>query len=72
MGRVNYKIDMSNRRKRKRTFHVNMLRKFHSHEFAGYTEGMDELDEEELATWMDEKPKFSDQLTNDQSVDLKC
>ena len=74
MGRVNYKIDMSDLKKRKRTFHVNMLRKFHSPEFAGYTEGMDEFDEEELATWnhkMDEKPKVSDQLTNDQSEDLK-
>ncbi len=29
MGRVNYKIDMHDKRKRYRTFHINMLRKWH-------------------------------------------
>ena len=30
MGKVNYKVDMLDKKKRHRTFHLNMLRKWHA------------------------------------------
>ena len=36
VGRVNYQVDMHDRRKRKRIFHVNMLRSWHAPPATGY------------------------------------
>ena len=35
MDKVNYLIDMQDRRKRKRVFHVNMIKDLHVHEDQG-------------------------------------
>ena len=36
IGKVNYCVDMHDRRKRRRVFHVNMLRKWHAPSAVGY------------------------------------
>ncbi len=37
-GKVNYRVEMSGRRKPKRIFHVNMLRKYYSSEFVAFVQ----------------------------------
>lgn len=53
VGRVNYEVDMYDRRKRLRVFHVNMLRKWHSPaEVACYAEESPvESDGDDPVTW---------------------
>eukprot|EP00731_Ephydatia_muelleri_P004863 Em0002g1039a len=50
MGKVNYLIDMQDRRKRKRVFHVNMLKDFHVRENQGCF--VEEIQEEaDIPSW---------------------
>ena len=50
MGKVNYLIDMQDRRKRKREFHVNMLKDFHVRENQGCF--VEEIQEEaDIPSW---------------------
>ena len=55
IGKVDYVIDMHDRRKRKRIFHVNMLRKFHVPKVSEtnyFLEGIDDdIREEEIPVW---------------------
>ena len=74
-GEVNYLIDMGNRKKSKRIFHVNMLKKWQVQESTGYLmkEVGEEEDEEEILTWdggEDGKPKMGEQLTPIQKQEL--
>ena len=52
MGRVNYKADMRDRKKRYRIFHINMLRKWHVPTSTGYLaqESAEEF-EDDVPTW---------------------
>ena len=52
VGKVNYMVDMADRRKRRRIFHVNMLRKWNVPTSTNYfAEGGVEGEEEEVPTW---------------------
>ena len=55
IGKVDYIIDMHDRRKRKRIFHVNMLRKFHVPKVSEANYFIEEIDddirEEEIPVW---------------------
>ena len=73
VGRVNYLIDMRGRRKRKRIFHVNMLRKWHTPASVSYL--CDEIpdESEEIPDWKDDdvgEMIVGDQLTKEQKSQL--
>ena len=77
LGQVTYQIDMADRRKRKRTFHVNMLKKWSTPEAVANTleEVTVEDDSEEIIFWKDgdvtkELPTLGDQLNEDQRAQL--
>ena len=55
VGRVNYLVDMYDKRKRKRVFHVNMLRKWHVPTSTGYfaKDADPQGSEDEVPTWDD-------------------
>ena len=56
VGKVNYQVDMFDRRKRHRTFHVNMLRKWHSPTDTAYTaEKTTEEETDEVPAWRYDK-----------------
>ena len=80
MGKVDYVIDMHDRRKRHRTFHVNMLRKWHEPAasiFTAMEDVTDGLDGEDVPVWNGEastaasNPVFGDQLTSEQQQELQ-
>ena len=52
IGKVNYQVEMAGRRKPKRIFHVNMLRKFHSNDFVGFVQEDGVLEKEDVV-WDD-------------------
>ena len=74
MGRVNYLVDMHDRQKRKRVFHINMLRKWHIPTSVGYLaqEVADHEMEEEVPTWDGGcgQPKVGRQLDEKQKREL--
>ncbi len=53
-GPVDYIVNMHDRRKKNRTFHVNMLRQFHS---SNYIDAEDEADEEDITLWPGKPPQ---------------
>ena len=80
IGKVDYVIDMHDRRKRHRTFHVNMLRKWHEPAVSAFTameEVADEPDGEDVPVWNGEastaasNPVFGEQLTSEQQHELQ-
>ena len=77
MGKVNYLIDMHDCRKRRRVFHVNMLRTFQVHrttESNYFTDGVVEESNEDVLFWKDgdpdDQPTISDQLNSEQQQQL--
>ena len=78
VGRVNYEVNMSDKKKRKRVFHVNLLRKWHT------PMGAFVALEDDIADWDSEVPAYdsgagkvdgqapnnSDRLTLDQKAEL--
>ncbi|KAL5489194.1 hypothetical protein EMCRGX_G018260 [Ephydatia muelleri] len=82
VGKVNYLIDMHNRRKRKRVFHINMLREFLSNSSAVCTsywsENLDVDEDDEIPVWngsragtgAEDSPQFGPHLTKAQRDEL--
>ena len=77
MGKVNYEINMPNKRKRRKVFHVNMLKKWYPPEatcFWTVEEEVSKPDEEEsISTWEAEcgvDPIVNPQLTEQQKRQL--
>ncbi len=75
MGRVNYQVDMRDRRKRHRVFHVNMLRKWHVPTSTAYLsqESMEESGDD-VPMWDDDRdgvPTMGEQLTGTQRKELE-
>lgn len=77
IGKVNYLVDMSDRKKRKRVFHVNMLKKWQVQQSTGYlmreVGDEEEEEEEEILTWdggEDGEPRIGKQLTVAQKKEL--
>ena len=70
MGKVNYLIDMHDCRKRKRVFHVNMLRAFQVHRAVESNDGVVEENDEDVLFWKDgdpgDQPTISDRLGAEQ------
>ena len=64
------------RRKRRRIFHVNMLRKFNTPEVVGYSEEVADIEDEGISVWdgqpdgEPEKPSVGEQLSAEQHADL--
>ena len=78
MGKVNYMVDMHNCRKRKRVFHVNMLRAFQIHrasESNYFTDGVVEENSKDVLFWKDgdpdDQPTISDRLNTEQQEQLR-
>ena len=77
-GSVNYVFDMKGTRKRKHTFHVNMLKKWNTAtenvHFAAEGEEGEEAEEEDNSEWRggkDGEPKMCDQLLDSQKVQIQ-
>ena len=77
-GSVNYVVDMKDTRKRERTFHVNMLKKWNTAmeniHFAAEGEEGEEAEEEDIPEWRggeDGEPKMCDQLLDSQKVQIR-
>ena len=75
VGRVNYVVDMVDRRKRKRVFHINMLKKWDEPESSGYlvTAAVDGEEEMETLTWNGGEhgePTIGEKLTPGQRKEL--
>ena len=52
IGKVNYQVELTGRRKPKRIFHVNLLRPYHSSEFVGLVqEASDCADDDDIEVW---------------------
>ena len=75
---VTYEVDMFDHKKRKRMFHVNMLKKWNIPTLALWTESKNGTDETEddLPSWKDdtdpkEAPKMGPQLANEQRSELQ-
>ena len=72
VGKVTYCIDMHDRRKRKRLFHINMLCEFFqdsSTQVAGWAEDMEVDVQDEIPVWREFGPEdicFGEQLTAEQ------
>ena len=75
-GELNYVMDMGDRRRRLRTFHVNMLRQWHENKpipTSLYTEDVPDKDIDDIAWWGDGEdlpPVIDDQLTDEQRKDI--
>ncbi len=50
-GKVTYRVEMSGRRKPKRIFHMNMLRKYYSSDFVGFVQQGDTPEGEDIDVW---------------------
>ena len=78
IGKVNYRIDMQDRRKRYRVFHINMLRKWHVPASTNYwAEETVDVDREEVLTWKEQgdvgedQPVIGEQLSEVQRRQLE-
>ena len=79
-GDVNYEVDMGDKRKRQRVFHVNMLQKWHEPTVSSLwvddmTSEEDEEANEEVPTWdgktpTDDRPTINHKLTADERRQL--
>ena len=74
---MDYLVDVHDRRKRKRLYHVNMLRKWHVPTGAGYfTEEVDTATDEDIPVWNDpmgggpEQATIGSQLDQEQKGEL--
>ena len=77
-GKVNYQIGMHDRRKRKRTFHVNMLREWHTPKNEAYfAQEVTDMNFEEVPVWNGSgltprvKPTLGKQLSSVQRAELE-
>ncbi|KAL5506277.1 hypothetical protein EMCRGX_G007890 [Ephydatia muelleri] len=73
INKVIYQVEMLNKRKRWRNFHINMLRKWHEPLATSYLVE-DVGGKEELHLWNEEEEKsyeIADQLTDEQRVELR-
>ena len=76
-GKVNCLVDMQDGQKRKRVFHVNMLRAFKVHQTTDsnyLADNADDDDDDEIIFWRDgdpeEQPTVGDQLSKQQQEEL--
>ena len=78
VGKVNYQIDMHDRRKRKRILHANMLRPWHVPKGTGYyVEEVSDTEQDDVPVWSEgpdsngeDQPLFGDQLSSEQRADM--
>ena len=77
VGGVNYQVDMYDKRKQRRIFHVNMLRKWHTPTALSlWADEAMETEADEIPLWkeaqeMQEGPSLSDHLTSHQRDELQ-
>ena len=63
MGKVNYMVDTHDHTKIKRTFHINMLRRWYVPESTGYyAEEVDEIDFDDVPVWKEHMNKTLDDV----------
>ena len=79
VGEVGYLVDMHDRRKRRRIFHINMLREWVVPASTGYwMEEVEEIDEEDVPVWKEgsnesfEQAVFGEQLSDVQRRELEA
>ena len=79
VGEVDYLVDRHDRRKRRRIFHINMLREWVVPASTGYwMEEVEEIDEEEVPVWKEgsnesfEQAVFGEQLSDVQRRELEA
>ena len=77
IGKVNYLVNLHDRHKSKRVFHVNMLREWHAPTSTNYfiEEATDDTDlEDVMPSWRDKEGgqiKFGEELSSEQKEKLK-
>ena len=78
VGKVDYLVDMHDRRKRKKVLHVNLLRKWHEAQPRSYfSEEIEGDNQEDVPVWKEKEegetlwPKMGEQLTPLQQEDLR-
>ena len=79
MGKVTYMVDMHDHKKRRRVFHVNMLKTFQIHQIteSSYlvTDGVGDNEEGDILFWLDgtpdDRPLVGQGLNNDQRQQLQ-
>ena len=74
-GDVDYVVDVGDRRKRLRTFHINMLRKWHENKpLSLYTDDVVEEETDDVILWHEENdlpPVINHELLEGQTQDMK-
>ena len=73
-GRVTYEVDMHNRRKRKRIFHVNMLCEWHTQNADSFLTDEVSDEGEDIVHWdggEDDQPVINERLTSREMLDLQ-
>ena len=71
-GEVNYVVDMGDRRKRLRTFHVNMLRQWYEHKsLTLYTEEVTTQDDSDDIIWWGDGESLPPEVNSQLSVEQK-
>ena len=78
MGKVTYMVDMHDHRKRRRVFHVNMLKTFQIHRLAEssylVTDDGGDKEDDDILFWRDgtpeDRPLVGQELNNDQKQQL--
>ena len=78
IGTVNYEVDMNDKRKRKRIFHINMLKRWRvPSNSIFFAQDQADSDQNEVLVWndsegvFDDQPLIGDQLTTEQQQELK-
>ena len=73
MGKVNRMVDMHDHRKRKRTFHTNMLRQRYVPESTGYyAEEVDDIDSDDVPVWKEHTNEtLNDAVLGDKLIDTQ-
>ena len=70
VGKVDYQIRLHDRRKKNRTFHANMLRKWHTPAAAGYAaEEVDTSADEDIPVWNEGAQHDSEQVSIGEQLD---
>ena len=77
-GAVNYEVNMFDTRKRRRVFHVNMLRKWHTPSATSFfveEVATSQLEQDDVVMWKDDcvedQPVIGEELTEDRRLELQ-
>ena len=74
VGQVSYEVDMTDKKKRRRIFHINMLRSWVTPDISCMAEEVCDVDDDDIIPWEGrpegERPALGDHLTPTQVAEL--